>query len=121
MQVNQFVVSLNSEDPERLIAFYRDTIGLSAADDVAPGAFRAGSGSFIALIIEGHSEVVGATKEPQRVLFNFLVEDVVAEQARLEAAGVDFVVPLHEEPGFGLISTFVDPDGNYGQLLEMRG
>ena len=77
--------------------------------------------TFIALIIEGHSEVVGATKEPQRVLFNFLVEDVVSEQARLEAAGVDFVVPLHEEPGFGLISTFVDPAGNYGQLLEMRG
>lgn len=121
MQVNHFVVSLNSEDPERLIAFYRDTIGLPAAEEVAPGAFRMGGTPFISLIIESHSEVVGNAEEPQRVMLNFVVDDLASEHARLDVENVTFLTRMQEEPGFGLVSTFLDPDGNYGQLIEMFG
>ena len=57
MEVNQFVVAVNSEQPDKMIAFYRDVVGLTVNPDFGPGAFMAGLSNFIALIIEGHSEV----------------------------------------------------------------
>jgi predicted enzyme related to lactoylglutathione lyase len=121
LKVDQFVVNVNSEEPERLIAFYRDTIGLTPNPDFGPGAFMAGSSSFIALIIEGHSEVKGATKDPHRVLINFLVSDLASEEARLKAHDVPFIMSATKEPGFGTIATFADPDGNICQLMELDG
>jgi predicted enzyme related to lactoylglutathione lyase len=121
MKVEQFVVNVNSQEPDRLIAFYRDTIGLKVNPDFGPGAFIVGSSSFVSLIVEGHSEVTGPTKEPQRVLLNFMVPDLAAEEARLKEEGVRFVMSATKEPGFGTIATFVDPDGNYCQLMELEG
>lgn len=119
MKVDQFVVNVNSEQPEQLIGFYRDVVGLTPNLDFGPGAFMAGSATFIALIIEGHSDVRGATKEPQRVLLNFLVGDLASEEERLEEQGVEFIMSATKEPGFGTIATFLDPDGNYCQLMEL--
>ena len=120
MQVEQFVVNVNSGQPEELIAFYRDKVGLTVNPDFGPGAFMAGSSNFVAFMIEGHDGVKGATKEPDRVLLNFLVADAAAEQKRLEGQGVRFVRGAAEEPGFGIVATFQDPDGNYCQLMELR-
>lgn len=72
------------------------------------------------MIVEGHSEVKGSAKEPQRVLLNFIVPHLESEQKRLEGQGVKFILNAAMEPGFGLISTFLDPDGNYCQLIELR-
>ena len=121
MQVDQFVVSVNSEQPEAMIAFYRDKVGLTVNADFGPGAFMAGSCDFIALIIEGHDAVRGSTKEPERTALNFFVADAVAEQKRLEGQGVKFVRSAAEEPGFGIVATFADPDGNYCQLMQLGG
>ena len=120
MDVEQFVVNVNSEQPEVLIAFYRDTVGLTPNAEMGPGAFMAGSSSFIALIIEGHDEVKGPTKEPARVLLNFIVSDLASEEARLKAAGVSFTMDATKEPGFGTVATFTDPDGNLCQLMELE-
>ena len=38
----------------------------------------------------------------------------------LEAAGVQCIRRLGQEYWGGIISTFVDPDGNYVQLIEYR-
>lgn len=62
----------------------------------------------------------GATKEPQRVLLNFMVPNLASEQNRLERQGVKFIRSAGIGPGFGLISTFLDPDDNYCQLIEYR-
>ena len=121
MKIDQFVVNVNSEQPEKLVAFYRDILGLTANADFGPGAFMAGSSSFIALIIEGHGDVKGATKEPHRVLLNFLVGDLASEEARLRGQGVEFIMGATQEPGFGTVATFLDPDGNYCQLMELEG
>ena len=120
MKVEQFVVNVNSQEPEKLITFYRDIVGLRVNPDFGPGAFMVGSSSFVALIVEGHSEVKGATKDPQRVLLNFLVTDLTSEQTRLKDQGVRFVMSATREPGFGTIATFVDPDGNYCQLMALE-
>jgi len=67
----------------------------------------AGSSSFIALIVEGHDGVRGAAKEPERVL-NFMVDDAAAEQQRMMAHGVRFVREAPDDPGVGVVGTFLD-------------
>jgi predicted enzyme related to lactoylglutathione lyase len=55
------------------------------------------------------------------MLLDFFVDDLAAEQKRLEAAGVKFIRTAGKEPWGGVISTFLDPDGNYCQLIEFKG
>jgi predicted enzyme related to lactoylglutathione lyase len=118
MKADHFVVTLHSEQPDAMIAFYEHVVGLTPNNDVTPGAFMAGSSDFVAFIIEGHSEIKGPSKEPQRVLLNFIVANLRAEQQRLETQGVKFIRGATDEAGVGLFATFLDPDGNYCQLVE---
>lgn len=119
MHARQFLVIVHSDQPERLVAFYRDVVGLTPRFDVTPGAFSTGSAGAFDLIIEPHSAVSGRTHEPQRLLLNFVVDDAVAESRRLASHSVRFVREVIEEPGVGLFATFEDPDGNYCQLIEL--
>jgi predicted enzyme related to lactoylglutathione lyase len=110
------IVNLNSANPEALVAFYRDKIGLKPNPAMGESALMAANTPFI---IDGHSELNGPTREPPRTIFNFSTDDVVKEKARLEALGVRFLgEPSNEPISF---ATFVDPDGNYGQIFSMRG
>lgn len=114
MKINAFNINVNSENPERLIEFYENVVGLQRMAQL-PGAFLAGTTGFL---VDGHSETKGAAKEPQRVLLTFTVDDATVEQQRLEASGVKFVRPATREPWGGLVATFADLDGNYCQLVE---
>ena len=115
MKVNAFNVNVCSENPERLIAFYADVVGLPRVPQIGPGAFMAGTTGFL---VDGHSLAKGSSQEPHRVLLTFTIDDVTSEQARLEAAGVKFVRPATREPWGGLVATFEDLDGNYCQIIE---
>lgn len=108
-------LNLGSERPERLIAFYRDVVGLTPAPEMSPGAFALGQSY---LIVSAHDEVRGPATDAKRCLINFVVDDLDAEHARLEAGGAAFVRSKGEEPWGGRISTFLDPDGNHCQLIE---
>ena len=118
MKPNQIILNVTSDDPVRLTAFYRDVVQLPAIPDMGESAFEAGGGAVF--IVEGHSEITGPAKEPARFLVDFMVDDLAAEQARLEAAGVRFIRTAGQEPWGGVISTFADPDGNYVQLIEFK-
>jgi predicted enzyme related to lactoylglutathione lyase len=117
VKVNSFNINLTSDDPRRLIEFYRDVVQLPLNEQMGEGAFDVGGA---ALLIDGHSEVSGRAKEPARVLINFFVDDLAAEQQRLEQRGVQFIRTAGREYWGGVISTFLDPDGNYLQLIEFR-
>lgn len=52
MDVNAFNVNVCSEQPERLIRFYADVVGLPPLPQVSPGAFRVGGAAFL---VDGHS------------------------------------------------------------------
>jgi predicted enzyme related to lactoylglutathione lyase len=117
VKITNFLINLTSEDPERLKAFYGDVLGLQKNPDMGDDAFQAGGAT---LAIDGHSETKGGTKEPQRVLIDFFVDDVKAERERLEAKGVNFLRKEGKEWWGGVISTFADPDGNYCQIIEYR-
>jgi len=115
MKVNAFNVNLTSSNPERLRTFYRDVVGLEPHPMVTPAGFMAGG---VAFVIDGHDQTEGQAKDPTRLMFNFTVDDIAAEQARLEALGVRFVRPSTQEPWGGFMATFTDPDGNYAQLIQ---
>jgi len=116
MEISGFTINLTSEQPEQMAAFYRDVVQLSPMPEMGEGAFNVAGAAFI---VDGHSDTKGPAKEPHRVLMDFAVADLAAEKARLEAAGVRFVREPGREYWGGLITTFLDPDGNYMQLIEM--
>jgi predicted enzyme related to lactoylglutathione lyase len=121
MEVQPLLVIVHSEDPDRLIAFYDEVVDLVPRFDLAPGGFAVGLDAPISLIVEGHSEVHGSAKEPQRVMLNFSVDDAASEARRIADRGVTFIREPYEEPGVAMFATFTDPDGDYCQLLQLYG
>ena len=114
MKVTEFFVNITSEHPAELFRFYRDVIALPEVPDVGK-AVRAGDAI---IMFDGHSRTRGGAREPQRQFTSLRVEDIAAEQARIEAQGVTFIRRKGREHWGGIISTFLDPDGNYVQLVQ---
>ena len=112
-----FAVSRSSEDADRLRAFFRDVVGLSDDHPDLGSPFIAGGTS---IYISPHSDVHGPTQEPARFILNFFVDDLAAEQKRIEGHGVKFSRTAGRESWGGIISTFPDPDGNLLQLIEFK-
>lgn len=92
-------VLLFSENPEKLAEFYKETLGL-----------RVG--------MEG--EYGGKNREPERYMVNFEVDDIENEVKKLEKAKVKKIQDIYHVQDYGKIATFVDPDGNYFQLVQTR-
>ena len=86
MKINNFHIQITTDNPDRLKAFYRDTVGLPPVPEMEDGAFAVGGAN---LFVDGHSETSGSSKEPHRLLIDLVVDDVVAERERLEAMGVN--------------------------------
>jgi predicted enzyme related to lactoylglutathione lyase len=117
VKVNSFILNITTDQLDKMNAFYKDVVQLPTRDDMGELAFDVAGG---ALVFDSHSETHGPTKEPQRYLVNFMVDDLKAEQARLEGQGVKFIRKEGREYWGGVISTFLDPDGNYCQIMEYR-
>lgn len=117
MEVGNFAINLTSEEPQHLMQFYKEVVGLPPQDGMGDGALKAGGAT---LFIDGHSDIKGGAKEPQRVLINFFVDGLPAHQKRIEAGGAKFIRKEGKEEWGGTISTFLDPDGNYCQLIEYK-
>jgi predicted enzyme related to lactoylglutathione lyase len=118
VNVSQLIVNINSHQPDALMRFYRDVVGLPPHSDPNRESTLVAGGTEIAF--DSHSEVSGSSPQPQRILLNFFVDDLASEQRRLEDAGVEFIRKEGREFWGGVISTFRDPDGNYLQLIEFR-
>ncbi len=112
-----FAVMRTSADADRLRAFYRNVVGLSDDFPHLGNPFVIDTTS---VYVGPHSDLHGPAKEPARVLLNVFVEDLAAEQKRMEAAGARFIRTAGKEDWGGTISTFVDPDGAYSQLIEFK-
>jgi predicted enzyme related to lactoylglutathione lyase len=117
LKPTQFALNITSENPERLEHFYREVIGLPRQEEMGDHAYVLGGAT---LFLDGHSATTGPAREPQRYLLDLFVDDLRNEQQRLEAQGVRFIRREGKEYWGGIISTFLDPDGNYVQLIEYR-
>lgn len=62
----------------------------------------------------------GETDKPgQNAVVTFTVDDLLASKKTLESNGVKFVGEILEIPGHVKMVTFLDPDGNKFQLVQM--
>lgn len=108
-----------TESMERLLPFYRDTLGL--APHSVHADFVAFSFGEVRLSIGLHSQVVGRNKEPQRIMINLGTKHIWEVYRSLTKKGVEFVRPPELEHWGGWVATFRDPDGNLLQLLQQLG
>ena len=118
MNVTGLIININSADPNGLMAFYRDVVGLPTHPDVNRESTLIAGGS--ELVFDNHSKISGPSPQPERILINLFVEDLGAEQRRIEGHGVTFIRSMGREYWGGVISTFADPDGNFVQLIEFK-
>jgi predicted enzyme related to lactoylglutathione lyase len=113
--VNFNSLLIGSDDPDRLVAFYRKLFGEPTFSDGVYATWVLGSG---AISIGAHSEVKGRNASPGRLIWNIETTDVKDEAARFKAAGATVVAEPYSFEGYpdAWIATFEDPDGNYFQL-----
>lgn len=103
-----------SSEPERLRAFFRDRLGLSAAD-VGEGwlIFDAPEADLGVHRTEtDESEVPSGTAD-----ISFYCDDIETTVRELQAKGVRFTGPV-EDHGYGLVTYFEVPGGFRIQLYE---
>ena len=106
-------ILLGTTRPAELRAWYRRALAPEHAGD---GPIDLGG---FGLVIEGRDDVDVKSNEPGRMILNFHVEDIAQVELRLRAVGVEWLVPVEDRP-FARIGTFIDPDGNYLQLIQFK-
>jgi predicted enzyme related to lactoylglutathione lyase len=119
-------ISLFSQNSEKLAHFYQHKVGLKTDFEGEMGergekvfGFEANGGS--GFYIMDHSEVKGKAKEPQRRIINFEVVNIEDEVKRLDERKVKKIQDIYHVEGYGKVATFEDPDGNFFQLVRVRG
>jgi len=111
-----------TEDANKLKPFYRDALGLEVTmEDGEFAAFKLPGGE-TQIVMGKHSEVHGQSKEPDRIMVNFSVDDIQKTYEELRGRGVEFTREPSPEPEAPMIiATFRDPDGNTFQLFQQTG
>lgn len=117
-------VLLGSQNATKLAKFYRETVGLKQTMEFEMGekgekgfAFEMKGAS---LYINDHSGVKGENKNPERLIINLEVDDIEKETKRLKSAKVKVKQDVYHIEGYGFVATFVDPDGNFFQFVQVR-
>lgn len=120
-------VALLVDSYERGIAFYRDVLGLTLAEDTSLGGDKrwvvvTGAGGARLLLARADGEAQQAAIGNQlggRVGFFLETDDFAHDHARLVAAGVTFLeAPRHE--AYGSVAVFEDPFGNKWDLIQPK-
>lgn len=101
-----------------MAGFYRDVLQLPPRS-TKPDFINFAWGD-LRLSVAAHDLVHGAARDPLRIMINFAVHDIDAVVARLQAEGVTFTRPPEPEEWGGRVATFLDPDGNTLQLLQLK-
>ena len=112
-------VTIWTDDLERLVSFYSDTLQLELR------GVKAGWANFawgdMRLNLGLHDQVKGHSQDPYRMMISFGVSDIHDEHKRLNDQGVEFIRVPEQEGWGGWVATFLDPDGNILQLLQKPG
>ena len=114
-------VRLVTRNPERLVAFYRDVLGLPLHEELQDGRppFYACSLGDLHFSIHGQDELAEETPAGVgAVRLAFAVFDVDEVAASLEEGGVELAYPPTDQ-GWCKVTAVRDPDGNYVELTEL--
>lgn len=123
-------VGVSVMDFDGMLGFYTDVIGLRVIqlrrrpDGKSTALLNASDVEVIELICYPNTKANRTDVREQGWSginhFGFLVDDVEAEQKRLEALGVEFETPRpHESPSGALVAHFWDPEGNRLHLTQI--
>jgi catechol 2,3-dioxygenase-like lactoylglutathione lyase family enzyme len=110
-------VGSRTEHYEKMVEFYRDTLGLRLEHE---------EGEFALFMLPDGSEAeVFGPSDTEHTHFStgpvagFLVDDVESTRGSLEAQGIEFIGPVHEWESTGEAwSHFRAPDGNVYELTH---
>lgn len=114
-QVQTFGIILGTERFEACVIFYRDTLGLPVWYE-KPGllCLRFGSG-YLMIETGGMARDQRKPNSENPTMLRFNVNDVRKAATELESKGVPVQVA---EYNWGIVGTFVDPDGNACELKD---
>jgi catechol 2,3-dioxygenase-like lactoylglutathione lyase family enzyme len=118
MDVHELTLMIGTGEPEAMVRFYGEVLGLPCDDRYADPVFKAGGAS---IRILNHAGISGRSGEPARMQINLFVTAVREEWERLSEQGVRFVREPEEEWWGGVVATMEDPDGNFVQIIEGTG
>ena len=119
-------VLLFSKDPGKLAGFYREKVGLKVelvgeyGEKNEEILFQLKMGKTNLLYILHHSKIHGNTKEPERVMINYEVDNIEKEFDRLIKNKVKKIQDIYHIEDYGKIATFRDLDGNFFQIVQVR-
>ena len=100
-----------TQDKERAIAFYGETLGLRRQPNAHPDWPEFETGNLTLAIV--HYEQIGRTEfTPNTASIALRVPDVHEASRKLEEAGVEFVTDEIIDSEVCHIAVFTDPDGN---------
>ena len=123
-------VHIRSADPHASAAWYEEYFGAKvlSAREVMPGTITISMDAGGPVRLNISSKPAGtpdehAVAELNRLgleHFGFAVDDIDADMARLEEAGVRVVLPITEVPGGGRLSYVEGPDDVLIELVQRR-
>ncbi len=113
-------ITLWTDNLDRMVSFYRDTLRLPLHSFHADEGFAAFALGDIRFNVGRHGAISGISKDPLRVMPHLGVSDIHATHARLAAEGVEFIRQPEQEHWGGWVATLKDPDGNTLQLLQLN-
>jgi predicted enzyme related to lactoylglutathione lyase len=114
MNLNSLLIG--TRQPEALVKFYEQVLGKPADVTDQDQGFWMWQLESMTLGVLDHSAMLGKTKDPGRVMFNFETSRVKQDFERLKGLGAEVVREPYELQG-GWVATLADPDGNYFQLM----
>ena len=113
-------IMIGTKQSKTVVDFYEKVLGKPADMVDDENGFHGWQVGSTYLSVLEHSEMVGSTKDPGRIMFNFETAEVKEEFERIKAFGAT-VIKEPYQMGEGWIATLADPDGNYFQLLTPMG
>ncbi|MEU5723114.1 VOC family protein [Micromonospora sp. NPDC047738] len=123
MQITASAISLNVDDVAASAAFVQRHFGFRqemAADGFVSLA-REGVGFNLIFLRAGLASIQPESLKQQRaqgLIVAFVVDDIDAEHARIQAAGVPVTTPIQTEPWGERFFQVTDPNGVIIQLVE---
>ncbi len=125
MRITDTAVSLNVDDPEASAAFLVEHFGFTvamAADGFA-SLTRGDVGASVVFLRRGLESLPADQRDDHAggLILAFVVDELEAELARLQAEGVPITMPLTEEPWGERAFQVRDPNRVIVQLVDWNG
>jgi predicted enzyme related to lactoylglutathione lyase len=108
-------VFLRARDPQALAAWYEQHLGLPREPEQTYAVFTESRGAHVWSAFAADTDYWPAEKQ---AMVNFVVSDLDAMRAQLQAAGVEVDEATQDLDGIGRFGWATDPEGNRIELWE---